>query len=227
MEHTISPIPHNYEHYHFAGFWRRTFALIIDYIVVSVATFPLLLILGLVVPDLVTVSVPFKLFTTTEVISEREQIDPNHITKDEIGKRTIQITQVTVLNHWKYHYKTQTTIARKGSSRMIRAEKFQINPYTENPVDNTSLDDLVIVVLLLYLTIIESSGWQASIGKKAVGLRVIDRNGQQLTLIQSLGRNLLKIVSGALLFIGFMMAGWTRRKQALHDKISNCYIIVD
>ena len=39
-------------------------------------------------------------------------------------------------------------------------------------------------------------------------------------------RNLLKLLSAAILMIGFLMAGWTRRKQALHDKLTGCYVVI-
>jgi uncharacterized RDD family membrane protein YckC len=58
------------------------------------------------------------------------------------------------------------------------------------------------------------------------GMQVVDRDGQRLSLPTAIGRNLLKSLSAAILFIGFMMAGWTRRKQALHDKIMNCFVVL-
>jgi len=42
---------------------------------------------------------------------------------------------------------------------------------------------------------------------------------------RSLTRNLLKVVSVLTLMIGFMLAGWTRRKQALHDMIARCLVV--
>jgi uncharacterized RDD family membrane protein YckC len=210
---------HTDNHYHYAGFWRRTFALTIDYIIISVAAFPLILLLGFITPDSVTVSVPFKLFTSSEILSEQTQLTSAEQINDR--KKIVRITEVTVLNHWKYLYQDVSTIITKGSQKIIRTESYQINPLTNNQIDNTTLDDLVIPILLLYLSFFESRSNQASIGKRALGLRVISRSGEPLTLIQSLGRNLLKIVSAMIFCIGFMMAGWTRYKQALHDKITN------
>ena len=71
----------------------------------------------------------------------------------------------------------------------------------------------------------ESSVWQASLGKKILGIKVTTITGNRPTIFQAIARNLLKILSGITLFFGFMMAGWTSNKQALHDKISNMLVI--
>jgi uncharacterized RDD family membrane protein YckC len=81
-----------------------------------------------------------------------------------------------------------------------------------------------LVINLFYYAAMESSSRQATIGKLAVGIKVGDSNGEQLTFTHALGRYLSKIVSVLTLFIGYMMAGWDPKCQALHDKIANTYV---
>ncbi len=78
----------------------------------------------------------------------------------------------------------------------------------------------------LYYALMESSSMQATFGKMAVGLKVVDTQGNKINFGQASGRHFGKILSGMILFIGYMMAGWTDRKQALHDIISDCLVII-
>ncbi len=80
------------------------------------------------------------------------------------------------------------------------------------------------LINLLYYAAMESSSRQATLGKLAVGIKVGDANGDQITFTHALGRNLAKLISAFILFIGYMMAGWDAKCQALHDKIANTYV---
>lgn len=81
-----------------------------------------------------------------------------------------------------------------------------------------------LLINLFYYSAMESSSRQATIGKLAVGIKVGDASGDQLTFSHALGRYICKIVSVMTLFIGYMMAGWDPKCQALHDKIANTYV---
>ncbi|MCK9618334.1 MAG: RDD family protein [Lentimicrobiaceae bacterium] len=88
------------------------------------------------------------------------------------------------------------------------------------------ISGLVIVVLTwLYYALLESSPHQATIGKLAVGIKVTDESGNRVTLLRASGRHFAKIISAMILMIGFIMAGFTEKKQALHDMIANCLVI--
>jgi len=84
---------------------------------------------------------------------------------------------------------------------------------------------LMIVIGWLYYALMESSVRQATLGKMALGLMVTDLNGQKISFDRATGRHFAKIISALILFIGFLMAGFTRRKQALHDMIAGCLVI--
>jgi uncharacterized RDD family membrane protein YckC len=81
------------------------------------------------------------------------------------------------------------------------------------------------IIGLLYFPLLESSRLRATPGKLACGLVVVDEDGRQIGFSRAFGRNTGKAVSGAILMIGFMMAGWTHRKQALHDMMAGCLVL--
>lgn len=78
---------------------------------------------------------------------------------------------------------------------------------------------------IFYWTLFEASSWQATPGKMLLGIKVCDEQGKPLKFAQSLGRNLGKIVSNFTVYIGYAMAGFTVKRQALHDKMSGCLVI--
>lgn len=81
------------------------------------------------------------------------------------------------------------------------------------------------VLGFLYYPVLESSSWQATIGKRMIGIRVTDLEGRRISFWRSLLRNVAKYISALILGIGFIMAGLTDRKQALHDMIAGCLVV--
>jgi uncharacterized RDD family membrane protein YckC len=85
---------------------------------------------------------------------------------------------------------------------------------------------LVVVVLqVLYYSFMESSKYQGTLGKMALGLIVTDANGAKLDFTKALIRNLCKIISSLILCIGYIMAGFTDKKQGLHDMIAGTLVV--
>ncbi len=83
-----------------------------------------------------------------------------------------------------------------------------------------------LAVTWLYYALMESSEWQATVGKKALGLVVTDTAGQRVSFGRATGRHFAKIVTNMVpAFIGYLMAGFTEKKQALHDMIAGCLIL--
>jgi uncharacterized RDD family membrane protein YckC len=82
-----------------------------------------------------------------------------------------------------------------------------------------------IVVNWLYFALMESSAWQATLGKRAVGVKVIGDNGGRISFITATIRYVGKIVSGAILLIGYIMAAFSAKKQALHDLIASTFVV--
>jgi uncharacterized RDD family membrane protein YckC len=77
----------------------------------------------------------------------------------------------------------------------------------------------------LYCAISESSRYRATLGKRLLGLQVVTLSGDQLTFPQASVRHVMKFLSLFTVGFGFMMAGWTKRSQALHDMPNECLVI--
>jgi uncharacterized RDD family membrane protein YckC len=77
----------------------------------------------------------------------------------------------------------------------------------------------------LYSALMESSAGGATLGKMTVGIRVTDLNGNRISFGRASGRYFAKMISRLILYIGFIMAAFTRQKQALHDIIAGCLVI--
>lgn len=83
-----------------------------------------------------------------------------------------------------------------------------------------------LVLTWLYHALMESSEWQATLGKKALGLVVTDMTGQRVSFARATGRHFGKIITNLVpLFIGYIMAGFTVKKQALHDMMAGCLVL--
>lgn len=87
------------------------------------------------------------------------------------------------------------------------------------------LQPFALVTLWLYYAVFESSRWQATPGKLVLGLKVADVRGHRIGFGRAGGRYLGKFVSAFILFIGYMQAGWSPRKQALHDLLAGCCVV--
>jgi uncharacterized RDD family membrane protein YckC len=83
----------------------------------------------------------------------------------------------------------------------------------------------IIFLASFYLAVMESSPLQGTLGKKALGLYVSDIEGRRLTLGRAIGRTLAKYLSSMTFGIGYIMCGFTRKKQALHDMIAGCLVL--
>ncbi|MHB1272277.1 MAG: RDD family protein [Rhodanobacter sp.] len=77
----------------------------------------------------------------------------------------------------------------------------------------------------MYFAVSESSAWQATIGKLALGIRVTDLHGARISFPRALGRYPAKYLSAIIFGIGFLMVAWTRRKQGLHDMIAGTLVL--
>jgi uncharacterized RDD family membrane protein YckC len=82
-----------------------------------------------------------------------------------------------------------------------------------------------LVMNWLYYALQESSDKQATIGKQALGIIVRDVNGEPITFGKATIRYFAQILSGLTLGIGYVMAAFTQRKQALHDMIAGTLVL--
>lgn len=84
---------------------------------------------------------------------------------------------------------------------------------------------LSFVVVWWYYALCESSPWQATVGKLAIGIRVTDMEGRRISLGRALIRYPAMLLSTLIVFIGFIMVAFTRRKQGLHDLIAGTLVL--
>jgi len=85
---------------------------------------------------------------------------------------------------------------------------------------------IAIVGGWLYFAMMESSSWQATLGKRALSIEVTDMAGQRISFGRASGRHFGKIITNLIPFaIGWILAGVTEKKQALHDMIASCLVV--
>ncbi|MFI5000404.1 MAG: RDD family protein [Reyranellales bacterium] len=82
-----------------------------------------------------------------------------------------------------------------------------------------------LAVAWLYFALLESSERGATVGKMAVGLRVVTEQGERLSFLNATGRYFAKFISAVILGIGFIMVAFTDRKRGLHDMIAATLVI--
>lgn len=84
---------------------------------------------------------------------------------------------------------------------------------------------VVTAVTWLYFSIMESSASQGTLGKMAMGIKVTDLDGQRISFGKAFLRQIGKYISGAIMMIGYLMAAFTEKKQALHDMIASTLVV--
>jgi len=77
----------------------------------------------------------------------------------------------------------------------------------------------------LYEAFMTSSEWQATVGKRVMSIVVTDLNGNRMSFARATGRHFAKYISVFLLGIGFVIAAFTAKKQALHDMIAETLVM--
>jgi uncharacterized RDD family membrane protein YckC len=83
-----------------------------------------------------------------------------------------------------------------------------------------------VLLAWIYNAGMESSRHQGTLGKMALGLIVTDLQGRPIGFGHASGRYFAKIITGLIpLGIGYAMAGFTEKKQALHDMIASCLVL--
>ena len=82
-----------------------------------------------------------------------------------------------------------------------------------------------LLIYWLYFALFESSAKQSTLGKRLLNLYVTDLAGNRISFARATGRHFSKLISSATLLIGYMMAGFTEKKQALHDMIAGTLVM--
>jgi uncharacterized RDD family membrane protein YckC len=83
---------------------------------------------------------------------------------------------------------------------------------------------LNIIIAISYETLFIGK-WGATPGKMACKIKVVTPDGGRVSYLRALGRYFAKLISGIILCIGYIMAGFDSEKRALHDRICNTRVI--
>lgn len=79
---------------------------------------------------------------------------------------------------------------------------------------------------IAYFVIMDASKWQGTLGKRLVGIQIVNADMEKISFGQSIGRNLIKnFISNSLCFFGFILALFTKEKQCLHDLAAKTYCV--
>jgi uncharacterized RDD family membrane protein YckC len=100
-----------------------------------------------------------------------------------------------------------------------------ISPFVSKVATGMAFILILAVGSWLYCAFAESSAWRATVGKRLLGLQVVTSDGDKISFGQATVRHLMKFLSLFCLTVGFMMSGWTKRRQALHDMPCDCLVI--
>ena len=75
--------------------------------------------------------------------------------------------------------------------------------------------------------LLESSPWQATVGKRTLGLKVTNLHGERVGFARAAARFVAKALSVLTLCLGFLFIVVTRRRQALHDLVAGTLVAHD
>ncbi len=84
---------------------------------------------------------------------------------------------------------------------------------------------LSIALAAAYYAGFHASAGKATLGKMAVGIKVVRTDGERISIARGIGRYFAAMLSGLILCIGFVMAAFTERKQGLHDLICDTLVV--
>jgi uncharacterized RDD family membrane protein YckC len=81
------------------------------------------------------------------------------------------------------------------------------------------------VIRGIYHSLLESSTWQATIGKRAVGIQVTDERGARISLGRAVARHFGRLLCQITFMIGYLMILFTERGQGLHDRVAGTLVV--
>jgi uncharacterized RDD family membrane protein YckC len=80
-------------------------------------------------------------------------------------------------------------------------------------------------VAAIYFIGFEASAWQATPGKRAVDIAVVDMSGRRLGWARAAGRFFAGALSWMTLNLGHALAGWRSDGRALHDLLAGTRVV--
>jgi uncharacterized RDD family membrane protein YckC len=87
---------------------------------------------------------------------------------------------------------------------------------------STLIGELLVAA---YFVGMESSSWQATLGKRLLGIRVTDTSYRRISTGTALIRHFSKYLSAVIFMLGYIWVIFDDRRQAWHDKLAGTYVI--
>ena len=84
---------------------------------------------------------------------------------------------------------------------------------------------IIYILPWLYYALMEASSKQGTLGKMVVGIIVTDEAGNRISFGRATGRYFGKILSGLIIYIGYLMIAFTGKKQGLHDILARTLVV--
>lgn len=92
-------------------------------------------------------------------------------------------------------------------------------------IERNRIRNVALLVWIAYGCVMDASRFQGTLGKRLLGIRVVDESGAHLSFRKACHRNVAKTLSALPLGLGFLWAAWSKTKQAWHDTIAGCYVV--
>lgn len=196
----------------YAGFWRRWAGAIIDGIICSIVCSFLTLVIGGITPVMV-----FHQVTTAVHEVEKGQQTVNI----DFPGFHMHVTQPTISDAAQPAPEGEAPVASHGTENVHMT-------ITAGGKDFWRLElahAINFLFVILYVSLLQSSKWQGTIGQMAMGMKITTENGARISWARAVGRFFASYLSVMILFIGDLMIIWTAKRQALHDIIMGTVVV--
>lgn len=103
-------------------------------------------------------------------------------------------------------------------------EAWQISQGTVIGTGEPIFNGLTYILPFLYYIILPTTVWRGTIGKKVLGIEIVDQEGKTISIGRSIGRYFASMLSALILMVGYLMAAFHPEKRALHDILAGTYV---
>ena len=93
-------------------------------------------------------------------------------------------------------------------------------------IERNRIRDISFLLWVIYGALLEGTVLQGTLGKKALGITVVDESGRRISTGRSIARNMAKIVSLIPLGLGFIWALFSKERKTWHDMIAKTRVII-
>lgn len=213
---------------YFAGFWQRTIAFLIDYLIVWTGATALGLTINMVQPATVHVHEFPVGINSTKTIRQEVQ----HISED--GKYFLVVSTLQeksdFLGITNYYLMKTTFDADENGNQTSSVGFWTTIAYdieNEQPLEYglLSTEYFLWVFLIVYVSVMDSSIFSSTFGKKVMNIIVLHESGQQTSLGKAVLRSFLRLFSIAILFIGVVIIPFDGQRRSLHDRLLRTRVV--